>query len=101
MELKLPFETIKGRMQSWLRVNRFYVRKSHLQVERITKIGMFLGSSNAQWRQDTQQQLEDAIKESTNKYIRLDLQRLQKIFKHVNGEKGEVLILTVSFPTEK
>ena len=65
------------------------------------KIGMLLGSSNAQWRQDTQKRLEEEIKNATNKYVRLDLQRATKTFKHENRKSGIVSIVTVTVPTEK
>ena len=101
LETKLSFDELKGRMLTWLQVNKFYIRKPYIQEAKVSQIGFFLGSSLAQWRNDTKTQLEEAIKVSTGKHIRLDVQKTAKKFQKKDGTAGQVGLLTVSVQTEK
>ena len=87
-------------MNNWLYSNKFYVRKPYIQTERVSKIGVLLGSSDTQWRQDVQASIEKAILEKTKTYIKVDIQRRNDKYVDINGSQQQTPVLTVQVPAE-
>ena len=103
---KLRFETrmdwpdLKGRMEGWLKDNKYYVRKPYLQTERVLKLGVLLGSSTAQWRQDTQKVIEEAVHAKTGVYIHMDVQKRTEKFTTLRNTQDKTPILSIQAPAE-
>ena len=101
LETSLEWDDLKGRMTGWLQDNKYYIRKPYLQTEKVSKIGIFLGSSTAQWRQDTQKQMEEAVFNLTQTYIKMDVQKRLEKYYNAEGKQEQTPILTVQVPAEQ
>ena len=97
----LEFDTLKGRMLSWLTEQRHYIKKPYIQETRVSQLGVLIGSSPTQWRPVVQQQLEEAVKNEIGYSVKLDIQNQRTWIKNpTTGAKEVTQVLKVYVSSE-
>ena len=100
IETELEWEDLKDRITTWLRQNKFYLRKPYIWTEKVVKIRFFLDSSTAQWHQGVQAVVEKTIFDSTKTHVPTDIQNRAEKFQDDKGKQDQTPTLTVQVPEE-
>ena len=102
LETKLEYEELRGRMDSWIRRNKHYIKYPQVQAAKVVVLGIFLGSSTAQFREDVQMVIEKGVKQATGRFAKMEIQPKMHKYENVRtGEKTAVPVLNVQVELEK
>ena len=80
LESELEYDKLKGRMLHWMTEKKHYLRNPIVQAAEVTKYGLLLGNSTAQHCMEVQWQLENAVKEATGQFVKIEV--LTKVDKY-------------------